>query len=145
MNVHKNARMTVHGRLLLVTRVVEAGWLDNGPGWIGVLLPDVDAVLAVRPDVARRPGTWSIGVVGLQPEGSGNEPRIEVRGFFADVINKIGIPDVRDRLLAQVEQELEGAVAGPAHDRIALDGEGRGPGEADGGVVAVDRREQGPP
>jgi hypothetical protein len=26
MNVHKNARMTVHGRLLLVTRVGEAGW-----------------------------------------------------------------------------------------------------------------------
>ena len=29
---------------------------------------------------------------------------------FADVITKIGIPDVRDRLLAQVERELEGAV-----------------------------------
>jgi transposase InsO family protein len=26
MNVHKNARMTVHGRLLLVTRVREQGW-----------------------------------------------------------------------------------------------------------------------
>ena len=26
MNVHKNARMTVHGRLLLVERVREAGW-----------------------------------------------------------------------------------------------------------------------
>ena len=36
--------------------------------------------------------------------------RLVVRGFFADVITKIGIPDVRDRLLAQVERELEGAV-----------------------------------
>ena len=36
--------------------------------------------------------------------------RLVVRGFFADVINKIGIPEVRDRLLAQVERELEGAV-----------------------------------
>ena len=36
--------------------------------------------------------------------------RLVVRGFFADVINKIDIPEVRDRLLAQVEQELEGAV-----------------------------------
>ena len=26
MNLHKNARMTVHGRRLLVTRVIEAGW-----------------------------------------------------------------------------------------------------------------------
>ena len=36
--------------------------------------------------------------------------RLVVRGFFADVINKIGIPEVQERLLAQVEQELEGAV-----------------------------------
>ena len=36
--------------------------------------------------------------------------RLVVRGFFADVINKIGIPDVQERLLAQVEKELEGAV-----------------------------------
>ncbi len=26
MNVHQNARMTVHGRLLLVQRVREVGW-----------------------------------------------------------------------------------------------------------------------
>ena len=26
MNVHKNARLTVHGRVLLVRRVMEEGW-----------------------------------------------------------------------------------------------------------------------
>jgi Fe-S cluster assembly protein SufD len=36
--------------------------------------------------------------------------RLVVRGFFADVINQIGIPDVQQRLLARVEAELEGAV-----------------------------------
>jgi Fe-S cluster assembly protein SufD len=36
--------------------------------------------------------------------------RLVVRGFFADVINQIGIPDVQERLLAAVEAELEGAV-----------------------------------
>ena len=36
--------------------------------------------------------------------------RLVVRGFFADVINQIGIPEVQQRLLAQVERELEGAV-----------------------------------
>lgn len=36
--------------------------------------------------------------------------RLVVRGFFADVINQIGIPDVQARLLEQVERELEGAV-----------------------------------
>ena len=36
--------------------------------------------------------------------------RLVVRGFFADVINRIGIPDVQARLLEQVERELEGTV-----------------------------------
>ena len=36
--------------------------------------------------------------------------RLVVRGFFADVINQIGIPDVQGRLIARVEAELEGAV-----------------------------------
>jgi len=36
--------------------------------------------------------------------------RLVVRGFFADVINQIGIPDVQDRLIGRVEAELEGAV-----------------------------------
>ena len=36
--------------------------------------------------------------------------RLVVRGFFADVINQIGIPEVQERLLARVEAELEGAV-----------------------------------
>ncbi|MGZ4632654.1 MAG: Fe-S cluster assembly protein SufD, partial [Actinomycetes bacterium] len=36
--------------------------------------------------------------------------RLVVRGFFADVINQIGIPEVQERLLAAVEAELEGAV-----------------------------------
>jgi Fe-S cluster assembly protein SufD len=36
--------------------------------------------------------------------------RLVVRGFFADVINQIGIPEVQERLLARVEAELEGSV-----------------------------------
>ena len=36
--------------------------------------------------------------------------RLVVRGFFADVINQIGVPEVRERLLARVEAELAGAV-----------------------------------
>ena len=36
--------------------------------------------------------------------------RLVVRGFFADVINQIGIPEVRARLLARVEAELAGTV-----------------------------------
>ncbi len=37
--------------------------------------------------------------------------RLVVRGFFADVIGRIGIPDVEQRLMDKVEAELAGAVA----------------------------------
>ncbi|MGZ4640154.1 MAG: Fe-S cluster assembly protein SufD [Actinomycetes bacterium] len=36
--------------------------------------------------------------------------RLVVRGFFADVIQQIGIPEIQQRLLSAVEAELEGAV-----------------------------------
>src|SRR3954471_21505305 len=29
--------------------IVDSQWADNGPGWVAVLLPDADAVLALRP------------------------------------------------------------------------------------------------
>ena len=34
-----------------------------------------------------------------------------VHGFFNDIIRRIGVPDVEDRLRAQVEKELELAAA----------------------------------
>jgi Fe-S cluster assembly protein SufD len=37
--------------------------------------------------------------------------RLVVRGFFADVINQIGVPEVQERLLTQVENELEKTVS----------------------------------
>jgi Fe-S cluster assembly protein SufD len=37
--------------------------------------------------------------------------RLVVRGFFSDVIERMGVPEVRDRLLAAVERELAGAAA----------------------------------
>jgi Fe-S cluster assembly protein SufD len=46
---------------------------------------------------------------GIPPEEA---RRLVVRGFFADVISRIGIPDVEARLLAAVEAELETAATG---------------------------------
>jgi Fe-S cluster assembly protein SufD len=37
--------------------------------------------------------------------------RLVVRGYFAELINRIGVPALVDRLTAQVEQELERAVS----------------------------------
>ena len=62
--------------------VVASEWLDNGPGWIGVLLEDDSAVLAVTPDAARDPGRWEIGVIGPTPPGS--DVSFELRAFFSE-------------------------------------------------------------
>jgi PhzF family phenazine biosynthesis protein len=56
--------------------VVDAQWVDNGPGWVAVLLADADAVLTLQPGAV----DLDIGVVGLYPPGS--PAAIEVRAFF---------------------------------------------------------------
>jgi len=56
--------------------VVDAAWVDNGPGWVGVLLGSAEEVLAVRPQGV----DLDVGVVGPYPEGS--PEAFEVRAFF---------------------------------------------------------------
>jgi PhzF family phenazine biosynthesis protein len=56
--------------------IVDTQWVDNGPGWLGVLLHDADAVLALRPGFV----DLDLGVVGLHPPGSSDA--LEVRAFF---------------------------------------------------------------
>ncbi len=59
--------------------VLDAQWVDNGPGWVGVLLTDAATVLAVRP---AGPGAFrDVGIVGVHPSGS--ECAVEVRALFA--------------------------------------------------------------
>ncbi len=58
--------------------VVEAAWIDNGPGWMGLLLPDAETVLACRPDYGAF-ADLKVGIVGPWPEGS--ECAVEVRAF----------------------------------------------------------------
>jgi len=56
--------------------IVDANWVDNGPGWVGVLLESADAVLSLRPGV----GDLYVGAVGPRPTGSAEA--FEVRAFF---------------------------------------------------------------
>jgi PhzF family phenazine biosynthesis protein len=56
--------------------VLDAEWVDNGPGWVAVLLDSAEAVLAVRPG----PVDLDVGVVGPHPEGA--PAAFEVRAFF---------------------------------------------------------------
>jgi PhzF family phenazine biosynthesis protein len=69
------------GRLAAMLRVdrseiLDSQWVDNGPGWVAVLLSDADAVLALRPGFV----DLSLGVVGPHPPGA--EASFEVRAFF---------------------------------------------------------------
>ncbi|MGN6217041.1 MAG: PhzF family phenazine biosynthesis protein [Solirubrobacterales bacterium] len=50
-------------------------WVDNGPGWIAVLLESAERVLALRPGAL----DFDLGAVGFHPEGS--EAAIELRAF----------------------------------------------------------------
>jgi len=59
--------------------VVDAKWVDNGPGWVGVLLGDARQVLALDPDRSRLEG-WDIGVVGPWRD-DGSDADVEVRAF----------------------------------------------------------------
>lgn len=63
-------------------RVVDAEWLDNGPGWIGVLLDSAETVLGLNPDASAHPGRWDIGVIGAHPLGAASH--FELRAFFSD-------------------------------------------------------------
>lgn len=64
--------------------IVDAEWVDNGPGWVAVLLPDAESVLAVEPDVAVHDGDGplDVGLVGFYPPGSPSA--YEVRALFHD-------------------------------------------------------------
>jgi PhzF family phenazine biosynthesis protein len=56
--------------------IADAEWVDNGPGWVAVLLADADAVLALRPGFV----DLDLGVVGAYPPGA--PEAFEVRAFF---------------------------------------------------------------
>jgi len=56
--------------------IADAQWADNGPGWVAVLLPTAEAVLALRPGFV----DLDLGVVGPYPPGSSEA--FEVRAFF---------------------------------------------------------------
>ena len=64
--------------------VLDVAWVDNGPGWIGALLRDAEAVLGLEPD-------WSafdrleVGVVGRYPDPAPGEPLVEVRAFCSSL------------------------------------------------------------
>ncbi len=56
--------------------VVDSQWIDNGPGWLGILLWSADEVLAIKPANTE----LKLGVIGAHAAGS--PFAYEVRAFF---------------------------------------------------------------
>jgi PhzF family phenazine biosynthesis protein len=54
--------------------VVDAAWIDNGPGWLGILLRSPEDVLALEPRLTAHD---DVGVAALRDDGE-----LEVRAFF---------------------------------------------------------------
>lgn len=57
-------------------------WIDNGPGWVGVLLNDPELIPTLAPSLTGYEGAWAIGVAAPTPE---EEHDLVVRAFFSDV------------------------------------------------------------
>lgn len=86
--------------------IVEARWVDNGPGWVGVMLASGDDVLALNP-ARSHPRRIDIGVVGLNPPGSAIA--YEVRALFRDSFGALIEDPVTGSLNASLAQWLIGA------------------------------------
>ncbi|MCU1408118.1 MAG: phenazine biosynthesis protein PhzF [Microbacteriaceae bacterium] len=63
-------------------QLVDAAWLDNRPGWVGLLLDSARTVLELRPDASAHAGRWDIGVIGAHDPGS--ETAFQLRAFFTE-------------------------------------------------------------
>jgi len=87
-----------------------AQWVDNGPGWVAVLLGSRDEVLALEPDYVAMTGI-ELGVVAPSPGGAAD---FEVRAF----VPTLGVPEdpVTGSLNAGLAQWLIGSgIAPPAY------------------------------
>jgi len=106
--------------------VVDAAWVDNGPGWVGLRLRDAAAVLSAAP----RPGAGgpsNLGLVGPHPEGGGpNGTAVEVRAFTRE--GGDDGPWHEDPVTGSLNAGLGQWLTAPGSDRLAGDGSAVLPG-----------------
>ena len=118
--------------------VLDAQWVDNGPGWVGVLLRDAATVLAVRPTPPCR--LRDVGIIGTYPPGA--ESDVEVRALFA-VGDSLAEDPVTGSLNASLAQWLIGTGRLPSA-YVASQGTVLGPARAGarerGGLAGVGGR-----
>jgi PhzF family phenazine biosynthesis protein len=108
-------------------QVLDSEWLDNGPGWVGLLLDGAETVLHLRPNASAHPGRWDIGVVAKQNDGS--DAAIVVRAFFTEGHEPLREDPITGSLNASVAEWLigNGTVTAPyiASQGTAMGRDGR--------------------
>ncbi|MCP1479621.1 PhzF family phenazine biosynthesis protein [Pseudomonas chlororaphis] len=100
------------GLRLAPDAIVDAQWVDNGAGWLAVLLAECGQVLDLQPDYAQLKGL-AVGVIApWNPERDGDAAQFEVRAFIAGD----GMPEdpATGSLNAGIAQWLLGAGLAPA-------------------------------
>lgn len=120
--------------------VVDAAWVDNGPGWLAVLVASPEAVLAAAPDPVLARGL-KVGLAARYPAGARTDGvDLEVRAFFSDE-RDFGEDPVTGSLNAGLGQWLVPAGYAPEHYVAAqgtvLGREGRVHVDVEDGVVWV--------
>jgi PhzF family phenazine biosynthesis protein len=85
--------------------IVASQWVDNGPGWVAVMLDSAQAVMALAP--VGDGESVDIGVVG--PYADGGETAYEVRAFFSAADGRLIEDPVTGSLNASLAQWLVGS------------------------------------
>jgi PhzF family phenazine biosynthesis protein len=99
------ADLAAAAQILRIARddIQAAQWIDNGPGWMGVMLRSAEAVLALEP--ARvHDRRVELGVVG--PHAPGTPAAYEIRALFSDQYGAIIEDPVTGSLNASIAQWL---------------------------------------
>lgn len=90
--------------------IMDAQWVDNGPGWVGLLLTDAERVLALHPRADYAGRFNSVGVIGPYPPQS--EVDFEVRAFTPQ--EGLGEDPVTGSLNASLAEWLIGTGQAPS-------------------------------
>ena len=99
-------------RILGITRsdIKASNWIDNGPGWMGILLHSAEQVLNLKPK-SNPQDHFDIGVIGGYPENS--ECQFELRALFNNQNGVLVEDPVTGSLNASVAQWLMEAGIAP--------------------------------
>jgi PhzF family phenazine biosynthesis protein len=93
--------------------IVDAEWVDNGPGWVGILLESPESVLGLEPDIGRYGGSSQLDIGVIAPHPRGSDVDFEVRAFISDDKLQLVEDPVTGSLNASLAQWLIGSGRAP--------------------------------